>query len=202
MADPIEFYFDFISPYGYCAASRIDALAARQGRTVRWRTFNMRSVNATVLGMDRPLFQLPLKGPYFSQDVPRTVKWFGLPYRPGSVLEFNPLAALRAFWFLDDQNPDQAKAFAWRVMQAFFAEATVPNDPTAVAALGEEIGADPTAILGYLETPEAKARLKRETEGAIAAGVWGTPTFKVGDQLFWGCDRLPMLEDWLARGGW
>ncbi len=202
MADPIEFYFDFISPYGYCAASRIDALAARHGRVVRWRTFNMRSVNATILGADRPLFQLPLKGPYFSQDVPRTVKWFGLPYRPGSVLDFNPLAALRTFWFLNDQNPEQAKAFAWRVMQAFFAEAVVPNEPMAVAALAEEAGCDPGPLLAYLQTPEAKARLKRETEAAVAAGVWGTPTFKVDDQLFWGCDRLPMLEDWLARGGW
>jgi 2-hydroxychromene-2-carboxylate isomerase len=202
VADPIEFYFDFISPYGYCAASRIDALAARHGRVVRWRTFNMRSVNATILGADRPLFQLPLKGPYFSQDVPRTVKWFGLPYRPGSVLDFNPLAALRTFWFLNDQNPEQAKAFAWRVMQAFFAEAVVPNEPMAVAALAEEAGCDPGPLLAYLQTPEAKARLKRETEAAVAAGVWGTPTFKVDDQLFWGCDRLPMLEDWLARGGW
>jgi len=202
VADPIEFYFDFVSPYGYCAASRIDALAARHGRVVRWRTFNMRSVNATILGADRPLFQLPLKGPYFSQDVPRTVKWFGLPYRPGSVLDFNPLAALRTFWFLNDQNPEQAKAFAWRVMQAFFAEAVVPNEPMAVAALAEEAGCDPGPLLAYLQTPEAKARLKRETEAAVAAGVWGTPTFKVDDQLFWGCDRLPMLEDWLARGGW
>jgi 2-hydroxychromene-2-carboxylate isomerase len=162
----------------------------------------MRSVNATILGADRPLFQLPLKGPYFSQDAPRTVKWFGLPYRPGSVLDFNPLAALRTFWFLNDQNPEQAKAFAWRVMQAFFAEAVVPNEPMAVAALAEEAGCDPGPLLAYLQTPEAKARLKRETEAAVAAGVWGTPTFKVDDQLFWGCDRLPMLEDWLARGGW
>lgn len=200
--EPISFYFDFISPYGYCAASRIDALAARHGRTAQWRTFNMRSVNATVLGADKPLFLLPLKGPYFSQDVPRTVKWFGLPYDPGSVLEFNPLAALRAFWFLNDQNPQQAKAFAWRVMQAFFAEKTVPNEPALVAAFAEEAGADPQAVLAYLDAPEAKARLKRETEDAVSKGVWGTPTFRVGDQLFWGCDRLQMLEDWLARGGW
>jgi len=202
MADPIDFYFDFISPYGYCAASRIDALGEKHGRAVRWRTFNMRSVNANQLGMDRPLFQLPLKGPYFTQDVPRTVKWFGLPYNPGSVLDFNPLSALRAFWFLNDQDEALAKAFAWRVMQVFFAEKTVPNDPEAVAAIAASQGARGAAVLDYLASPEAKTRLKTETENAIASGVWGTPTFKVGDQLFWGCDRMPMLDDWLARGGW
>lgn len=202
MPAPIEFYFDFISPYGYCAASRIDALAQKHGRTVRRRAFNMRSVNATIIGVDRPLFQLPLKGPYFSQDVPRTVKWFGLPYDPGSVLDFNPLAALRAFWFLDDRSPEQAAAFAWRVYRAFFAEKTVPNEPAMVAAFAAEVGADEAAVMAWLESPEAKARLKDETAAAVAAGVWGTPTFKVDDQIFWGCDRLDMLDDWLSRGGW
>ncbi len=202
MPEPIDFYFDFISPYGYAAAARIDALGEKHGRAVRWRTFNMRSVNANVLGMDRPLFLLPLKGPYFIQDVPRTLKYFDLPYNPGSVVDFNPVAALRAFWFLSDQNEHQAKAFAWRVMQVFFAEKTVPNQPEAVAALGAEIGADRNAVLAYLASPEAKTRLKAETENAVAVGVWGTPTFKVDDQLFWGCDRMQMLDDWLARGGW
>jgi 2-hydroxychromene-2-carboxylate isomerase len=202
MADEIEFYFDFISPYGYCAASRIEALAERHGRRARWRAFNMRSVNANHLGMDRPLFQLPLKGPYFSQDVPRTVKWFRLPYNPGSVLAFNPLAALRAFWFLSDQDEALAKAFAWRIMQVFFAEKTVPNEVETVAEIAAQQGADRDAVLAYLASPAAKARLKAETEHAVAQGVWGTPTFQVETQLFWGCDRMAMMDDWLASGGW
>lgn len=202
MADPIAFYFDFVSPYGYAAASRIDALGAKHGRPVQWRTFNMRSVNATILGMDKPLFQAPLKGPYFQQDVPRTLKYFELPYRPGSVLKFNPLAAMRAFWHLNDQDEALAKAFAWRVFEVFFTTATEPNEPEAVADIAATCGADRTSVLDYLASVEAKARLKRETEAAVAAGVWGTPTFKLGDQLFWGSDRMQMLDDWLARGGW
>jgi 2-hydroxychromene-2-carboxylate isomerase len=202
MSDPIDFYFDFISPYGYAAASRIEVLAAKHARQVRWRTFNMRSVNATIIGLDKPLFQQPLKGPYFMQDVPRTIRYFELPYNPGSVLDFNPLAAMRAFWFLNDQDPDTARRFAWRIFQVFFAEKTVPNEPEAVAAIAAEVGADPNGVRAYLTTPKAKARLKAETDSAVAAGVWGTPTFKVADQLFWGCDRMQMLDEWLARGGW
>lgn len=202
MSNPIHFYFDFISPYGYAAASRIDDIGARHGREVSWRAFNMRSVNATVLGVREPLFLAPLKGPYFRQDVPRTLKWFGLDYDPGSVLEFNPLAAMRAFWILSDQSKPLAKAFAWRVFQLFFAERTTPNAPEDVADIAASVGAERDALLAALTAPEAKARLKSETDAAVAAGVWGTPTFQVGDQLFWGSDRLGMLEDWLARDGW
>jgi 2-hydroxychromene-2-carboxylate isomerase len=202
MAAPIDFYFDFISPYGYAAASRIDALGERHGAPVRWRAFNMRSVNANVLGVKEPLFLAPLKGPYFQQDAPRTIRYFDLPYNPASVLDFNPLAAMRAFWFLTDADPALGRRFAWRIFQLFFAEKTTPNDPEEVAAIAGGLGADARAVLNYVTGHLAKERLKAETEAAIAAGVWGTPTFIVDDQIFWGSDRLQMLDDWLARGGW
>jgi 2-hydroxychromene-2-carboxylate isomerase len=202
MAGPIDFYFDFISPYGYFAAEQIEAVGARHGRTIRWRTFNMRSVNATILGADKPLFELPLKGAYFRRDVPRMAAWFGLPFNPGSVAAFNPLAAARAFWRLDDQDRALAARFALEVLRTFHAQSIVPNSAAEVAAIAGRCGADAADIEAHVASPQAKARLKSETDAAVAAGVWGTPSFIVDGELFWGSDRLAMLDDWLARGGW
>ncbi len=198
----IAFYFDFVSPYGYVAAEAIEALAARCGAQVDWRAFNMRSVNANILGVDKPIFQLPLKGAYFTQDVPRTLAYHGLPYSPGSVTAFNTVPCLRAFWFLKDQDPALGAAFAKRVYRLFFAEAVTPGTPEQAAEIAGSVGADAAATLAWLKREPAKARLKAETDAAVRHGVWGTPTFKVADQLFWGCDRMDMLEHWITRGGW
>ncbi|MFZ4071818.1 MAG: 2-hydroxychromene-2-carboxylate isomerase [Caulobacterales bacterium] len=204
MPTSIDFYFDFISPYGYFAAERIDALGVRHGRSVRWRAFNMRSVNFHHLGVDKPLFQAPLKGPYFQQDVPRTARWFGLPYAPGSVLDFNPLAAMRAFWWLCESDAALATSFAKAVFRTFFVEGQEPNTPDAVAAIVAPMAPhlDLDTLRAHLDSPAARDRLKLETQAAVDAGVWGTPTFIVDGQMFWGADRLAMLDDWLTRGGW
>jgi 2-hydroxychromene-2-carboxylate isomerase len=198
----IAFYFDFPSPYGYVAAEKIEALAARVGARVDWRAFNMRSVNATVLGVTKPLFQMPLKAEFYARDVPRTLAYHGLAYRPGDILAFNSVPALRAFWFLKDQNAALAAAFAKQVFRAFFTQAQEPSTPEAVAALAGEAGADASVVFDWLMGEPAKARLKAETAAAVAEGVWGAPTFKVGPEMFWGSDRMDMLEDWIRRDGW
>jgi 2-hydroxychromene-2-carboxylate isomerase len=201
-AEPIHFYFDFISPYGYFAASRIDALGTRHGRAVEWRAFFMRAIATQKMGITAPLFLLPLKGDYFRQDVPRMARWFGLPFNPADIQGFNPMAAERAFWWLTDCDPALAKAFAKRVYALVFAEATAPSSIDDVVAIAAALGADGPALAEALASPELKQRLIDETEAAASHGVWGTPTVRIGDQLFWGADRLPFVEEWLARGGW
>jgi 2-hydroxychromene-2-carboxylate isomerase len=198
----IAFYFDFPSPYGYIAAERIEALAQRTGATLDWRAFNMRSVNANILGVQKPLFQAPLKGEFYARDVPRTIAYHGLAYDPGAIMAFNSVPALRAFWFLKDKDPALAAAFAKAVYRAFFTRRMEPSTPEQVAAIAGDLGADAGDMLEWLAGEPAKARLKAETEAAVAAGIWGTSSFRVGEELFWGCDRMDMLEDWITRGGW
>jgi 2-hydroxychromene-2-carboxylate isomerase len=198
----LDFYFDFISPYGYFAASVIDKIGEKHGIPVAWRAFNMRSVVSKKMGITQPIFAQPLKGPYFQQDVPRMARWFGLPMNPANIAEFNPVPAERAFWVLHDQDPALAKAFAVEVYRLVFAAGIAPSQPGEVAEIARQLGADGEQILQAIQGDAAKQRLVDETENAVAAGVWGTPTFKVDDQLFWGSDRLWMVDEWLARGGW
>ena len=198
----LHFYFDFISPYGYFAATRVNDIGTRQNVPVHWHAFNMRSVVSNKMGIKEPIFLQPLKGPYFRQDVPRVARYFDLPFNPANIIDFNPTPAERCFWWLHDHDHEVAQRFARRVFEMIFAEATLPGDIAAVAMLAGQFGADASAAAEWLHSDAARNRLKDETEAAAGHGVWGTPTFRIGDQLFWGSDRLGMVEDWLERGGW
>jgi 2-hydroxychromene-2-carboxylate isomerase len=204
MPTPIDFYFDFLSPYGYFASTRIDALAAQYGRTVRWRAFYMRGIMQDRLGQTRPFLEVPLKGDYYKHDVPRMARWFGLPLNSGGLANFISANACRAFWLLDDIDPALARRFASEIFASHHARATPPNTPEQVAQVAAVAGLDPTVLdlAAAVQQPGAKARLRDETEVAAEAGVWGTPTFVVDGEMFWGADRLYLVEDWLRRGGW
>lgn len=202
MPAPIVFYFDFASPYGYFASTRIDAIGAKYDRPVDWRTFFMRVIVSQKMGMTRSLVDEPIKGPYVRHDIQRMARYFGLPLNPANLANFNPLLAERAFLFIKDQDEDMARIFAKRVYRRLFAEATDMTAIDAIAALSAEIGADRAAVCAAIESPVYKERLKLETEKAAERGVWGTPTVDVDGELFWGSDRLALVDEWLARGGW
>lgn len=197
----IDFWFDFISPYGYFAAEQIDALAARHGRAVRWRSFHMVAVMREQLGQQQALVALPLKGPYIRHDVRRTARLLDLPYDP-SPEPFSSVAAARAFCWLQQHQPLLAVPFARAVFRARHAQRQAPSSPEACLALAAAVGADVPALAAALDGGQAKALLQASTDAAVAAGVWGTPTVGVDGELFWGADRLPQVEHWLQRGGW
>jgi 2-hydroxychromene-2-carboxylate isomerase len=199
---PIEFYFDFISPYGFFAATRIDAIAANYGRQVDWRPFNLRPV-AMAVGFDKPMVGYPVKGPYFVRDVPRMARLFGIaPWRPADMRAVNPAVAGRAFYWAAERDPAAARRLALRVYAALYCEATDACDPAWIAGAVAELGLDADAYLASADDPARKAAYKRATEEAMARGVFGSPYIVVDGEPFWGSDRLWMVEKWLADGGW
>jgi 2-hydroxychromene-2-carboxylate isomerase len=114
MTAPIDFYFEFASPYGYLASTQIDALAARHGRTVAWHPI-MLGVAFKETGA-RPLMQTPLKGPYLLHDVPRFARLLGVPLTLPPVMPMNSLAASRACLWLEENDRELAR----RLAQALF----------------------------------------------------------------------------------
>jgi 2-hydroxychromene-2-carboxylate isomerase len=203
-AAPIDFWFDFVSPYGYFAATRIDDLAAQHGRQVRWRPFHMRSIMKDLLGQTTPMLDTPLKGAYLKHDVARMSRWFGLPLRSGGLANFRSANASRAFLLIDERDPAAAKRFAMGVFESHHAKATPPNTPEQLVQIAAERGALPAGLdlEAALALDETKDRLRLATAAAVAAGVWGTPSFVVDGELFWGADRLGLVDEWLRRGGW
>jgi 2-hydroxychromene-2-carboxylate isomerase len=200
MPDPIDFYFDFSSPYGYLASTRIDAIGARHGRDVVWRPFLL-GVAFKTTGQ-KPLTEQPLRGPYSARDFGRSARLLGVPFTLPTPFPFPSLAACRAFYWLAERDPGKAKALARTVYRAAFGEGRDMRSVDAVAGAASGIGIDPVALKAACEDPAVKDRLKNATEAALARGVFGSPFIVVDGEPFWGHDRLDQVEKWLARGGW
>jgi len=200
VAEPIDFYFDFSSPYGYIASERIDEVAARHGREVRWRPFLLGAVFKLV--GTAPLLEYPLKGDYSRRDMQRAARQIGVPFRMPDGFPTSSLAACRAYYWLEEKAPALAKPFAHAVYRRYFAD-NQPIEPAApvVAVLGS-LGVDKTAAEAALQDPVVKAKLKAEVDAGIARGVFGSPFIFVDGEPFWGSDRLDQIERWLETGGW
>ncbi|TAN62079.1 MAG: 2-hydroxychromene-2-carboxylate isomerase [Magnetospirillum sp.] len=200
MAEPIDFYFDFSSPYGYFASLKIEALGERFGRTVTWRPIMIGT--AFKASGNQPLVNQPLKGEYSRHDWDRMGRYMQVPWRFPSRFPVGALAPSRAFWWLNQGDPALAVRFAGAVFLAYFGEDRDISDATVTADIGEGLGIARAALLEAVQMPEWKQRLKAETDGAIARGVFGSPFIVVDGEAFWGADRLWMVKKWLERGGW
>jgi 2-hydroxychromene-2-carboxylate isomerase len=200
MAEPIDFYFDFSSPYGYLASTRIDALTAKHGRAVTWRPFLL-GVAFKTTGQ-QPLTEQPLRGPYSLRDFARSARLLGVPFRMPNPFPFPSLAACRAFYWLADSDAGKAKELAKAVYHAAFGEGRDVRAVEAVATIAQGIGIGAAAVKAACEDPAVKEKLKQETEAALARGVFGSPFLIVDGEPFWGHDRLEQVDRWLATGGW
>ncbi|MDD5249212.1 MAG: 2-hydroxychromene-2-carboxylate isomerase [Rhodocyclaceae bacterium] len=199
MPNPIEFYFDFSSPYSYLASEKIDAIAAKHGRKVKWKPLLLGVVFKTTGAA--PLTQVPLKGDYSRRDFARSARYLGVPFNLPEKFPVATQAAARSYYWLHDQDCDLARRFAHAVFRAYYVDGRDISDPATVLELAAAAGADRAALAAALETPEIKDRLKREIEAAMARGIFGAPYVIVDDEPFWGADRLPQIEMWLESGG-
>lgn len=196
---PIQFYFDFSSPYSYIASEWIDAVAARHGRRVQW--------HAILLGVLfqaaelKPPVAYPLKRDYALRDFERSAHFAGLPYRQPGAFPIATQHAARVFWWLHEtQGHDAAVAWAHAGLRAYFTRSVALNDVVALKALAGESGLDAAAAEAAWGDERWKQRLKAENEAALAAGVFGAPYFIVDGEPFWGQDRQAQIERWLASG--
>lgn len=199
-AGTIEFYFDFSSPYGYLAAQQIDDVAAAAGASVIWRPFLLGAV-FPVTG-SAPLLGQPMKGDYATRDLARSARRLDVAFRLPAPFPFSGVAASRAFYWLEAREPGEAVGFAKRAYRAIFGDGRDLSKPAAVAALFAAAGGDGDALIAGIAEPTVKDRLRAEVDAAIARGAFGSPFFLVGDEPFWGADRLPDVAAWLASGGW
>lgn len=195
---PIAFYFDFSSPYSYVASEWIEALAARHGRTVEWHAILL---GATFAAAElRPPVSHPIKRDYALHDFARSARFEGVPFKQPQEFPIPTQNAARVFWWLEAQDPVRAVAWARAGLRAYFARGVVLSNPAQLRQLAADSGLDAEAAEAAWNDPQWKARLKSENDSAIAAGIFGAPSFVVDGELFWGNDRKPQLERWLSGG--
>jgi len=199
MAATIDFYFDFSSPYSFLAAEQIEALAARHGRTVDYRPLLLGAVFKAA-GSAPLTEQYGPKARYSVHDFERSARYAGIRYRHPSKFPIGAVAATRGVLWLKQHQPDQAGPFVRAVYRAFFQDDRDVTDPAVVAGIAQSIGIDGQALLQAGQDPALKDALRKQVDEAIALGVFGAPTIVVDGEMFWGNDRLPQIERWLATG--
>ena len=200
MKCPIDFYFDFSSPYGYLAAMKIDALAEKHQRSVVWHPVLLGAVFKVTA--QQPLSSIPVKGEYAKRDFARSARAYGVQFSLPSKFPISTLAPVRAFYWIHDRDAALAKRYAVAVYQAYFVHDRDISSPEVAADVAVSLAIDKAEISAALNEAQVKDRVRREVDDAIARGVFGSPYVIVDGEPFWGADRLDQVERWLASGGW
>jgi 2-hydroxychromene-2-carboxylate isomerase len=198
----VHFYFDFISPFGYFASLRIEALAAKHGRSVEWHSMLLGVSVLKVMGL-KPLLDTPLKGDYIRRDAKRYMRRHGLQLqRDIDAPVMDPRAAGRAFYWVKRHRPELAAPLAHAIYQAYWAEGRDLSTAQSVAAIALPAGIDAAWLREGIESDEARQWLRDAVDASLKAGIFGSPTVVIGGEPFWGVETFDLLDEWLDKGGW
>jgi 2-hydroxychromene-2-carboxylate isomerase/predicted enzyme related to lactoylglutathione lyase len=194
---PIEFWFDFSSPYGYLASHRIEAVAARHGRSVDWRPMLLGA--AFKVAGTQPLTDVPMKGDYSRRDFARSARFHGIAgFRMPSRFPISTQAPGRILLWAKSHDPAAAARVAKAMYRAYWADDRDISAPDVAAAVAGEAGVDAAAARAVVDDPAWKDALKREVETGLSKGVFGSPFVIVDGESFWGLDRFDQLEWFLS----
>jgi len=141
-------------------------------------------------------------GDYARIDLPRSARFYGVPFALPSPFPVATVAAVRAYWWLHGKDTERARALAKALYRAYFVDGRNIGDTATVLAVAGENDVDAAALEAALADEAVKAAVRRVTDEAIAKGVFGSPFLLVDGEPFWGNDRLEQVDEWLARGGW
>ncbi len=190
----LDFWFDFHSPWCYLAASRIGELGRRHNLDPRWRPLHLARLIEAVDGR-RPLEENPRFVAWYRQDLADQAALLGLPLAYHPRYPLRPARALRAALHAAAQG--KAEAFVARVMAGYWAEAADITDPALLAAWGAEVGLG--GVIEAVSDPDRKAELEANHEEALAVGLFGLPAAVLEGKIYFGNDRLELLEHHLLQ---
>lgn len=188
------FYFPG-STYTYLTALRATGLADLYGVALRWRPFNVRAI---MIEMDNvPFAKKPIKAKYMWRDIERRARRHGLPWNGQPPYPVDPeLKALRIATVASMDGYGQA--FAEASYRSWFHGGKEPGVGRNTETVLESLGKDPERVVAQAMSKAVHEQVEAETETARALGIFGSPTFAVGQEIFWGDDRLEDALDWLA----
>jgi len=192
--DTMQFYFDYISPNAYLAWTQLPKLTAKYGVAIE-------PVPVLFAGLLEAHGQLgpaeiPAKSVWMAKNNARKAACLGVPLNPPGFHPFNPLLALRVSSL--EIDPEARRTLIDALFRAVWVRSLHVSEPAVVASLADEVGLPGADLVSATQRPECKQRLHRQTDDAIARGVFGVPSMRVGDELFWGFDDFPHLELYLA----
>jgi 2-hydroxychromene-2-carboxylate isomerase len=191
------FWFDVHSPWVYLAAHRIGDLARKHDQALLWQPLHLPRLLEQIGGV-KPLEATPARVAWFQQDMKDWAEVQGLPLRPHPNYPLRNSRALRACLLAADEG--KAEAFVTRVLKGYWADEADITDLDVLAQWGRESGLDPEAVKEAALSKWFKARIEANTQEAISRGVFGVPTVDTGAKLYFGNDRLDLLDLHSSRG--
>jgi 2-hydroxychromene-2-carboxylate isomerase len=196
MHKSLEFFFDFGSPTSYLAWTQLPKLAADCGAQLVWKPMLLGGVFKAT-GNASPV-TVPAKGRWMFQDMARWARRYGVPLAMNPHFPINTLTLMRGAVGLQLRRPADFEPYVDTVFRAMWATPCNLGDAEVLAATLQRAGFDAEALLALAGDPEVKARLVANTDEAVARGVFGAPTVFVGEQMFFGQDRLDFVREALA----
>ncbi|MCU0951358.1 MAG: 2-hydroxychromene-2-carboxylate isomerase [Burkholderiaceae bacterium] len=198
MPAPIEFYFDFTSPYAYLLSEQIEAVATKYGRSVKYRPTLLGVVFKQTGGA--PLIEIPMKGVYSRRDFARSARFAGVKYEQPDPFPMSSVNAARALLWLQGSGSAKSVSFVHTVFRAYFTQNRNISEMPVLLSIAEELGIDQAALAAAVQDAAIKDKLKAAVEESIRRGVFGAPFVFVDGEPFWGNDRLAQIERWLQYG--
>ena len=193
-APPLQFWFEFGSTYSYPAALRIDTEAGTAGVPIVWKPFLLGPIFKMQGYADSPYNLNPLRGRFMWRDVERLCRRYGHPFRKPSRFPRNGLLAARVACRAEGEP--WCPEFIRAVYRANFAEDREIADAGTIASILRNLGQDGAALIDAAQSPEGKVGLRRQTDEAMRLGLFGSPHFVIGTEIFWGNDRLEEALAW------
>ena len=193
----VEFWFEFASTYSYLSVMRIERAAAATGVDIEWKPFLLGPVFLALGWNDSPFNIYPPKGRYMWRDLERLAEKEGLPFRHPSRFPRNGLLAARVA--LVGVEEGWVAPFARAVMSANFAEDREIGEEAVIVEILCALGLPAAELMARAQADANKLALRCQTERAAELGLFGAPSFRVGEELFWGNDRLEDALAWACR---
>ena len=194
----LQFWFEFASTYSYLSAARIEDEAALAGVPVRWEPFLLGPIFAERGWDDSPFKVYSAKGRYMWRDLERLCAKYGIPFAKPSRFPRNSLLAARVACLARATSEHWLPEFVKAVFRANFAEDREIADATEVRLILDSLGQPGVRIVQQAQAPENKQRLREQTRRAVEIGIFGAPSFVIGEELFWGNDRLEDALRWAS----
>ena len=195
----VEFYFDFGSPTTYLAWTQLPGICAAAGATLVYRPMLLGGVFQAT-GNASPV-TIPAKGKYMLTDMARFARRYGVPMRFNPQFQINTLGLMRGAVGVQLRWQQRFEDYVSAMFTAMWVEGRNMGDPAIVAETLGQAGFDAQALLELTADPAIKEGLKKNTEEAVRRGAFGAPTLFVGDQMFFGQDRLDFVREALAASG-
>ena len=188
----VEFFFDVGSPYSYLAYHQLPKIAQAKGAEIVWRPMLLGGVFQATSNSSPAT--IPAKGRYSNIDLERWATYFGVPIQQNPHFPINTLHLMRGAVGMQLRSDVEFHNYLGAIFSAMFEHPRNLGDLNEQAVVLEAAGISPALMMELVQDDHVKQTLRKTTEEAVARGVFGAPTFFVGNDMFWGQDRLHFVE--------